>query len=205
MAASSSQQPNDGATAGTAKRQPTGDYAVGYCRPPEHTRFKPGHKSCGGRPRGSLNPRTTFDRAMKMKVPVRKGNKTQTMPALQAMLESHTLKAVQGDHRSLGKVLDFGAKVRYFAPPDETGDHTGPVPAAATPARPSDALVDSIDRALLDRQEQAELARLAEVIDRGGDVMALGAAEYLRFKSLITKGRGKDVAPQGDDSLDEAA
>jgi hypothetical protein len=205
MSASSSQQANGGATTGGGKRQPTGDYDVGYCRPPQHSRFKPGHKSCGGRRRGSLNVRTLFDRAMKMKLSVHKGDKTVTMPALQAAIEKHTLKAVQGDDRAWGKVIELGVKLQYFTAQDDSGDRTGPAQPPAPKRRPSDDLIDSIDRTLLDRQEQAELAKLAEDIDRGGDVTALDAEPLLRFKHLIDKGRSKDVPPPADEPLDQAA
>jgi len=203
MVSLSSQQPNEASNAGAAKRQPTGDYEVGWCRPPKHTRFKPGNKSCGGRRRGSLNVRTVFENVMAMKVPIRKGSKTVKVPAVQAMLESHTVKALQGDKASLGKVIELGAKLRYFAPQDDNAEPCAVAPSAPANARPSDKLIDSIDRARLDRQEQAELSRLAEVIDREGDVIALDEAPLLRLKQLIAKGRGKNDSTASGASVQE--
>ena len=48
-------------------------YAVGYRRPPLHTRFKPGHPKRGGRPKGQRNVRTVVDETLKEKVPSAKG------------------------------------------------------------------------------------------------------------------------------------
>lgn len=199
MSTASPQQPNAG------KRQPTGDYVVGYCQTPEHTRFKPGHKPCGGRRRGSLNLRAEFERAMKKPISVRTGNNIRKMPVLRAMLETHAGKAAQGDDHSMGKIINLAAKFGYLTPQDEGCDDTVPARAPTTKPRPSDGLVESVDRTLLSRQEQAELAKLAEVIDRDGDVILLSDKDLLRLKEIISKGRGKDVPPPGDDASDQAA
>jgi len=37
-------------------------YDIGYGRPPAHTRFKPGHPGCGGRPKRQRNLRTVLER-----------------------------------------------------------------------------------------------------------------------------------------------
>ncbi len=43
----------------TDKKKPTGDYPVGYCRPPVEHRIKKGErKNAKGRPKGSKNLKT---------------------------------------------------------------------------------------------------------------------------------------------------
>src|SRR6516165_7289791 len=58
---------------------------------------------------------------------------------------------------------------------------------------PSDRLFDNLDLQLLSREELTELARLAEIIDLGGDVTALSTADFERVKHIVNKGRGKDI------------
>ena len=81
-------------------------YAVGYRRPPEDTRFKPGKSgNPKGRPPGRANAKTTIARVINEKVPVREGEHTRRMTKLEAMLQSHTMKAMKGDARSAGLVI----------------------------------------------------------------------------------------------------
>lgn len=76
-----------------------------------------------------------------------------------------------------------------------------PTPASATAPSatalpPSEILFANLDLNLLTREDIAELSRLAEIIDMGGDFTALGTADFERIKYIVNKGRGKDVTPQ---------
>jgi hypothetical protein len=47
------------------KRRPSGDYEVGYGKPPKHTRFKPGQSgNPKGRPKASKDFRSLLHRAL---------------------------------------------------------------------------------------------------------------------------------------------
>jgi hypothetical protein len=76
------------------------DYAVGYGKPPAHTRFPKGRSgNPGGRPRGMTARRAT---ALALKelyrlVPVREGDKIIRMPAIQAVLRSTVAHAAKGN------------------------------------------------------------------------------------------------------------
>jgi Family of unknown function (DUF5681) len=76
------------------------DYAVGYGKPPTHTRFRKGRSgNPGGRPRGMTARRAT---ALALKelyrlVPVREGDKIIKMPAIQAVLRSKVALAAKGN------------------------------------------------------------------------------------------------------------
>jgi hypothetical protein len=76
------------------------DYAVGYGKPPTHTRFRKGRSgNPGGRPRGMTAGRAT---ALALKelyrpVPVREGDKVVKMPAIQAVLRSKVALAAKGN------------------------------------------------------------------------------------------------------------
>jgi len=76
------------------------DYAIGYGKPPVHTRFRKGRSgNPGGRPRGITAGRAT---ALALKelyrsVPVREGDKLIKMPAIQAVLRSKVALAAKGN------------------------------------------------------------------------------------------------------------
>ena len=79
---------------------------------------------------------------------------------------------------------DLSAKAVMVAPPQKP--------------RPSEWLFENLDPDLLSRDEKIELSRLAEIIDLGGDVTALSTTDFERIKSILNKGRGKDITPPGD-------
>jgi hypothetical protein len=76
------------------------DFAIGYGKPPAHTRFRKGRSgNPGGRPRGMTAGRAT---ALALKelyraVPVREGDKIIKMPAIQAVLRSKIALAAKGN------------------------------------------------------------------------------------------------------------
>jgi Family of unknown function (DUF5681) len=188
-----------------SRKRPKGDYEVGYGRPPKDTRFKPGQRANPqGRPRGSVNLRTDYERIMKKPIRVLIDGKAKKISMARAMLEAQARKAVKGDDRATARLIDLGMKLKCLAPgADGSGEGAvAQIPPIKVP--PSDALVESIDRTLLSRDEQAELARLAEVIDLGGDVTALNDKDLVRFKQIVNKGRGKDITPRPDASTGEA-
>lgn len=176
-----------------------GTYAVGYGRPPHETRFKPGQSgNPRGRPRGRGNMKTVVKRVMNEKVAVRQGETTRPVPMGQAILLAQATKAVKGDSPAAKTVLGHWAAADWQ---DETGADKAdceylPSPAAA-PNKPSrsEPLFTDIDAALLSEDDLVELSRLAHIIDLGGDFTALKASEFERLKSIVEKGRGKDVTP----------
>jgi hypothetical protein len=86
------------------------DGAVGYGKPPAHTRFRKGRSgNPGGRPRGITAGRTT---ALALKelyraVPVREGDKLIRMPAIQAVLRSKVALAAKGNGPAQRALIDI--------------------------------------------------------------------------------------------------
>jgi hypothetical protein len=76
------------------------DYAVGYGKPPAHTRFRKGRSgNPGGRPRGMTAGRVTALALKELYRPVtlREGDKLIKLPAIQAVLRSKVALAAKGN------------------------------------------------------------------------------------------------------------
>lgn len=98
------------------KKRPTGDYEVGYCRPPEHTRWKKGQ--CPNKNGRCKKPRPMtlterFREQLQQKVTAREGEKEITISVLDLVIRKLTndLLTATGNHRlKLFLALrDFGA------------------------------------------------------------------------------------------------
>lgn len=175
------------------------EYKVGYKRPPKETQFKSGQRANpNGRPRGSRNTKAIVGAVLNKRVPVRRGNRMTRVPMIEAIAETFALKAVEGDRHAAGVLINLGAKSGVFSPPQE--DSPASIEKATT-CRPSDLLVESVDPNVLSEDEKIELSKLAELIDLGGDVMALGDDDLLRFKQLVKRGRGGGDMPGANNGL----
>lgn len=78
-----------------------GDYKVGYGKPPEHTRFRPGQSgNPAGRPRAARNLSTLLESELKKPVTVREGGSVRSVAKREALVASLVNKALQGDIRA---------------------------------------------------------------------------------------------------------
>lgn len=169
------------------------DFEVGRGRPPKHSQFKPGQSgNPKGRPRGSANASKIVERALNRKVSVRKGGKKQTMSTLQAITESQSVKALQGDRHAANFIVSIGTKAGIIRPNQDDPVANDQISMPATQARPSDALLDGVDVHLLSRAEMSDLSQLVELIDSNPDVTALSLLEFERLRHLVGKGRTKN-------------
>jgi Family of unknown function (DUF5681) len=93
-----------------------GDYKVGYRRPPRHTRFEKGRSgNPNGRPQGAANAKTIVSRAINERVRIREGETERAMTKLEAMLQGHLVKAIKGDARSAGLVINLVTRLGLLA------------------------------------------------------------------------------------------
>ncbi len=75
---------------------------VGYCHPPEHTRFKGGQSgNPRGRPRGALNMATTLAKTLREKVIINERGRRKTVTMLEAAVRQLVGKAAAGELKAL--------------------------------------------------------------------------------------------------------
>jgi hypothetical protein len=101
---------------------PAGTEQIGFCRPPQATRFKKGFSgNPKGRPKHSLNVATAFIKASREKVIINEGGKRKTVTKLEAALKQLVNKAASGDHRSCQQLIDLAhdAEAKQQASPGQ--------------------------------------------------------------------------------------
>lgn len=80
----------------------SGSTKVGYGRPPERTRFKPGHSgNPRGRPKGILNMASVLRRTLRERVVIKENGRRRTVTKLQAAVTQVTNKAASGDLKAM--------------------------------------------------------------------------------------------------------
>ncbi len=84
------------------KREQPKTASVGYCNPPERTRFKKGRSgNPQGRPRGTFNMATVLERTLREKVVINENGKRKTITKLEAAIKQLTNKAASGELKAL--------------------------------------------------------------------------------------------------------
>jgi hypothetical protein len=83
-----------------------GMYQVGYCRPPLHSRFKPGQSgNPKGRPTQSRNLRTIVKQVLSEDMQIREGGRLRRMPAMEAVVRTIRARAFKGDPKALASLI----------------------------------------------------------------------------------------------------
>ena len=86
---------------GTGRSSGGGD-RIGYCRPPQHTRFKPGQSgNPKGRPKGAQNEATILRELLHEQIEVQQAGRTRKISTLKALLLRCRNAALGGDLKSL--------------------------------------------------------------------------------------------------------
>lgn len=124
------------------------DYAVGYRRPPLHTRFQPGQSgNPSGRPKGSANLKTLLEQVLKEQISLREGNVTKKITKAEAIMRSLIIGALKGDTRSQMTLFKLAEQTGQFdeAASDPFKNQTVvfswlPTDAEASPSQPLPAI-----------------------------------------------------------------
>jgi hypothetical protein len=186
------------------KKHPTGDYDVGYCRPPVNTRYKKGKSgNPKGRTKGRRNVKTELREIVNKRFKVREGETEHKLSLLGATVLAHGVKGAKGDVRSASLFLSNAQKLGLLEDEEALGAEgniravdIGTFRLAQPPTKPSpiDGLFEQLDLNLLSEEEQIELSRFAEIIDlAGGDFTALSIDHFKRLKHVMSKGRNNNV------------
>jgi hypothetical protein len=88
------------------EKKPTGDYPIGYRKPPRQSQFKKGQSgNPSGRPKGTVNFATALDHALSAQVVVNEGGQRRTVSKLEATVTQLVNKATLGDPRATQQLL----------------------------------------------------------------------------------------------------
>jgi hypothetical protein len=99
------------------------DYAVGYGRPPQHTRFKPGHSgNPKGRPKGTNNLKTDLMEELSERISLNEGGKPKKLSKQRALLKSLASKAIKGDARAMNILLNLMVRVLEVSAEEREGE-----------------------------------------------------------------------------------
>src|SRR3979409_62756 len=89
--------------------------AVGYKRPPVHTRFKPGQSgNPSGRPKGCQNLQTLFQKILNERISLREGLRVRKVSKAEAVLRGVVTGAMKGEPRSAHTVFRLAEKRRQL-------------------------------------------------------------------------------------------
>ena len=87
------------------------DYAVGYGKPPQHSRFRPGRSgNPAGRRKGVRNLATDVKRTLKLPVKVKEGSGSRKVSTQTGMLMLLREKVLKGDARALDRFVDLAIR-----------------------------------------------------------------------------------------------
>lgn len=94
----------------------TKSYAVGYGKPPKHSRFKQGQSgNPKGRPKGARSLAAALQEELKQLITVTENGRARKLPKQDALVKSLVNKALQGNAKALQLILSRAD--RYGADP----------------------------------------------------------------------------------------
>jgi hypothetical protein len=103
-----------------SKQRKRGGYEVGYGKPPEHTRFKPGQSgNPKGRPKKAQNASTLFDKVTAEKITIKEGDKTRQVSKLEGIIQRAVNAALQGDSKAINLIFRIARETQRFQPEEE--------------------------------------------------------------------------------------
>ena len=97
----------------------SGTYAVGYGKPPSHSRFTRGRSgNPNGRPKGTLNFATALLRTLREIVVINENGRRREITKLEAAVKQLVNKSASGDLRALTQLISLTASAEQRAAED---------------------------------------------------------------------------------------
>ena len=94
------------------KKDPSGDYEVGYCRPPNAHQFpKDTSGNPKGRPKGARNLKTDLLEELGEQMKVRENGKEHRISKQRALIKIQVARALKGNDHAADKIIDLCLKV----------------------------------------------------------------------------------------------
>ena len=82
-------------------------YRIGYGKPPDHTKFKPGQSgNPRGKPKSRKNYDTILDQILHRKLPIRDRGSIRQVPLIEAMLLKFAEEALRGNPKAAAFLLN---------------------------------------------------------------------------------------------------
>jgi hypothetical protein len=151
---------------GGAHAEPSGDpdgthdpdtYAVGYGRPPLHSRFKRGQSgNTKGRQKQSRNMRTVLQQVLSEDMQIREGGRVRRMPAFEALVRTTLSRAFKGDPKAMASLLVLVRHCGYGA------DHDAPAAELLSGTDVKAIIDDYFDRTVPEPQTPTKAATAEE-------------------------------------------
>jgi Family of unknown function (DUF5681) len=107
-----------------AANEDSGEYEVGFGKPPKHTRFRKGISgNPRGKPKGTRNLATILERTLREKVVINENGTRKTITKLEAALKQLVNKAASGDLAAMRQLsaLAASAQIEAAAAQKESG------------------------------------------------------------------------------------
>lgn len=104
----------------------SGEYQVGYGKPPKEHQFKPGNQAARKRNRKRKNSAMTteqfIDQLLGKRRKIRRGDRVVSLTVAEIIVERLAEMAISGDARALSRLLDMISKYRPDALAAEAGE-----------------------------------------------------------------------------------
>ena len=93
------------------------DDKVGYCKPPKHSRFKPGQSGNPlGRPRKNRSIETMIKRELDQMVVIKEGGREIRLRKVEALIKQLVNRAISGDQKPMQLVIAHLEKHKDIEP-----------------------------------------------------------------------------------------
>jgi hypothetical protein len=92
----------------TVSESNSGEYEVGFKRPPVHTRFRKGESgNRKGRPKSTKNLKTDLNEELREKITLKDGDRTKKISKQRAIVKTLVNKTLKGDARAANTLISL--------------------------------------------------------------------------------------------------